>query len=216
MYFNDRKVVYIDGKPYLVNESSDGPGVLAIMVFMVLAAVVSMVQSAYVWMLAHYGLMACLSIFGLITWIGWAKVHHELGELKQVKNIGKGFVVMALILLCFNTSYKGFAKSYKEDVLKTAIRGEWQSLDDRLELTVGAKTWYMKNKESLDRLEAQYTTRNASPEIIVNCIGKYYEKDSPTKPKLDSFKQTYFCQMQNDTLLVAEEGSQQYLLYVKR
>jgi hypothetical protein len=182
----------------------------------VMAAVVSMVQSAYAWMLAHYGLMACLSIFGLITWIGWAKVHHELGELKQLKNIGKGFMVMALILLCLNTSYKGFAKSYRENALKTAIIGEWQSLDHGMELTIGAKTWYMKNKESLARLEAQYTTRNAPPDIIVNCMGKYYEKDSPTKPKLDSFKQTYFCRMQNDTLLVAGEGSQQYLLYVKR
>ncbi len=219
MYFNSSKIVYRNGKAYYINDDSDGPGVLVIMFLMVVGGIVTAVQSAYIWMLAHYGLMACVSIIGLITWIGWAKINHELGELTKFRNLMKGFIVMVLICLCFRIAFIGFAqsfKSFKGSSLKTAMQGKWFSLDNHLELTITAQSFELKNRLNDARMSAKYTLRDAESEIAIDCRGKLYEKDNAGKLKIDSFKQTYFCRFQGDTLLLAYAGSNEYLLYVKR
>jgi hypothetical protein len=215
-FLDTRKVVYIDGRPVIIDAPNDGPAILLMMIGMLLLIIATAVQSAYNWMLTHYGIMLCVSIVGLITWIGWAKVHYDQDKLKDMNNIGKGIFVLVLICLGFRTAIHGASMAFTEVNQKVAIVGEWMSVNQQFDLTVTERSLELVNRESQAKFVAKYSTQSNPPHIILNCIGKVYGKDNKGIMRIDSLKKGFFYRIRNDTLLLADEGASEYLIYVKK
>jgi hypothetical protein len=197
MFYQKEFVRGSDGRIYEIEDSNRSGGIM-VGVFMVMIAIASAVEQAYLWVLSHYLIMGMISLFIFITWTGW--VYHDYQQKEMTKKLGLKFLTTLIILSGFYVSATGFSKSRQESTLRKAIQGEWVQIKGSLAVEIDEKKFKLTDETSKDIVDGDITeTKFIAPaSVVVYTTAKVYHNGKLNNP--ETIHQIWTCSVQNDIL----------------